>query len=136
MVRGRSLFCKTAAVTIPFLSVASAACASQAADQPSGTGAAFAALVLVALAFFLYFLPAFVGRRKQNFGAIFVLNLLLGWTLIGWVVALVWAVAKETASTQVIVNQPPLAASVFCRSCGKYSQAGSRFCASCGAPTA
>jgi Superinfection immunity protein len=123
------------ALVVLFLSVASAG-ASQTADQPSGAGADTAALVIVVVAFVLYFLPSFIGRRKQNFGAIFVLNLLLGWTLIGWVVALVWAVAKETAPTQVIVNQPPVAASVFCRSCGKYSQAGSRFCASCGAPIA
>lgn len=28
--------------------------------------------------------------------AIFVVNLFLGWTLIGWVVALAWAVTKPT----------------------------------------
>ena len=43
----------------------------------------------------IYFLPTIVGRRKRNAGAIFVLNLLLGWTLIGWVVALVWALTYE-----------------------------------------
>ncbi len=41
----------------------------------------------------LHFLPTFVAamRGHQNAVAIFVLNLLLGWTVIGWVVALVWA---------------------------------------------
>lgn len=45
----------------------------------------------------LYFIPALVAqhRHKKNLGAIFVLNLFLGWTLIGWVVALVWASAKD-----------------------------------------
>ncbi|MFQ5882888.1 MAG: superinfection immunity protein [Candidatus Methylomirabilales bacterium] len=45
----------------------------------------------------LYFIPSIVGtvRDKRNIGAIFVLNIFLGWTLIGWVVALVWAVAKD-----------------------------------------
>jgi Flp pilus assembly protein TadG len=43
----------------------------------------------------LYFLPAIVGRHKTNAKAIFVLNLLLGWTLVGWVVAMVWAVTVD-----------------------------------------
>jgi hypothetical protein len=45
----------------------------------------------------LYFLPAIVAARGNHWNkwAIFVLNLLLGWTLIGWVMAMVWAVKKE-----------------------------------------
>ena len=41
----------------------------------------------------LYFLPAIVAslRRHHNANAIFLLNLFLGWTFLGWVVALVWA---------------------------------------------
>lgn len=41
----------------------------------------------------VYFLPALVasGRHHHNAGAIVVLNLFLGWTFLGWVVALVWA---------------------------------------------
>jgi ABC-type transport system involved in cytochrome c biogenesis permease component len=39
----------------------------------------------------LYFLPTFLGRNKRQRVPIFVLNLLLGWTLLGWVGALVWA---------------------------------------------
>jgi hypothetical protein len=41
----------------------------------------------------LYFLPFIVAgmRGHQNTAAIFVLTLLLGWTGIGWIVALVWA---------------------------------------------
>ena len=45
----------------------------------------------------LYFLPsliAFLGK-KSNFMAIFALNLLLGWTLVGWVVSLVWSLSKD-----------------------------------------
>jgi hypothetical protein len=43
------------------------------------------------LAAFVYLVPSIVGRRKRNAVAIFVLNLLLGWTFLGWVLALVWA---------------------------------------------
>jgi len=51
-----------------------------------------AALVIMGC---LYFLPAIVGRKKRNYNAILILNLLLGWTLIGWVIALVWATCKD-----------------------------------------
>ena len=43
--------------------------------------------------FVIYFLPTIVAlvRHKQNVVSILLLNLFLGWTLIGWIVALVWA---------------------------------------------
>lgn len=45
----------------------------------------------------IYGLPTGVAliRGRTNTGAIFVLNLFLGWTLVGWVVALIWAVASD-----------------------------------------
>ena len=49
-------------------------------------------LVVVLL---IYFIPTIVGYRKRNAGAIFALNLLLGWTLIGWIIALMWALTYE-----------------------------------------
>ena len=52
-------------------------------------------MVKVSLSLCLYFLPAFVARHKRNAKAILVLNLFLGWTLIGWVIALVWAYVKD-----------------------------------------
>ena len=47
--------------------------------------------VLAALA--VYLIPGWVAviRRHHQSAAIMVLTLLLGWTGIGWVVALVWA---------------------------------------------
>ena len=42
---------------------------------------------------FLYFLPAFLARNKPNFTSILILNILAGWTFIGWIIALVWAIA-------------------------------------------
>jgi uncharacterized membrane protein YqaE (UPF0057 family) len=45
------------------------------------------------LLIFAYLFPTLVAvsRSHHNSSAIFVLNLLLGWTLLGWIVALVWA---------------------------------------------
>lgn len=53
------------------------------------------ALLIVAAALGLYFLPTIVGWNKRNAGAIFALNFFLGWTLIGWVVAIVWAMTYD-----------------------------------------
>jgi len=43
--------------------------------------------------FVIYFLPTIVAlvRHKRNVVSILLLNLFLGWTLIGWIVALGWA---------------------------------------------
>jgi hypothetical protein len=53
----------------------------------------------IALGLALYFLPAIVAgsREHHHIAPIFVLNLLLGWTLVGWVVSLVWAVMPVQA---------------------------------------
>ena len=50
-------------------------------------------LTIIMVMIGLYFLPTIVAASssKANAGAIFVLNLFLGWTLIGWVIALTWA---------------------------------------------
>ena len=43
--------------------------------------------------FLLYFLPTIVAllREKYDRVSIFLLNFFLGWSVIGWIVALVWA---------------------------------------------
>ena len=53
--------------------------------------------MLIAILSLFYFLPFAVAfnRKRANTGAIFALNLFLGWSLIGWVVALVWALKEE-----------------------------------------
>ena len=47
--------------------------------------------------FALYFLPALLAvvRHNKNMMAIFALNLVAGWTGIGWIVALVLALWKD-----------------------------------------
>ena len=61
-----------------------------------------------------YFLPTIIaGRRKHhNLGAIIAVNLLLGWTLLGWLIALIWsltAVHNPYSPQQAYptVHQPP-----------------------------
>ena len=47
--------------------------------------------------FVMYFLPSIIAlaRSKRDITAIVLLNFFLGWTMIGWVVALVWAVKTD-----------------------------------------
>ena len=47
--------------------------------------------------FVMYFLPSIIAfaRSKRDTTAIVLLNFFLGWTMIGWVVALVWAVKTD-----------------------------------------
>ena len=42
----------------------------------------------------LYFLPAIIAlaRGHHDGFAIFLTNLLLGWTVLGWIIALIWSV--------------------------------------------
>ncbi|EMY3554920.1 superinfection immunity protein [Flavobacterium psychrophilum] len=53
-----------------------------------------------------YFLPSIIAlfRSKSNTTAIVMLNLFLGWTFIGWVVALIWAVTKDREMQTIVVN--------------------------------
>jgi hypothetical protein len=46
---------------------------------------------VVVLIFYVVPLMIAASRRHRNFAAIAVTNLLLGWTAVGWVVALIWA---------------------------------------------
>ena len=62
-----------------------------------------------------YFLPTIIAilRQKTNTGAIFALNFFLGWSLIGWVVSLIWALSSDNVRTQTVIvnNAPPASAS-------------------------
>jgi hypothetical protein len=52
-------------------------------------------LILFVVLICIYFLPAYIGGNKKNSTSIFLLNLFLGWTFVGWVIALVWATKKD-----------------------------------------
>jgi hypothetical protein len=52
-------------------------------------------VIIIGVAF--YFLPTIVAfaRHKKQSLAIFLVNFFLGWTFLGWVGALIWAVMKD-----------------------------------------
>lgn len=84
----------------------------------------------LAVAILLYFLPAIIGRDKRDAAGIFLLNLFLGWTVIGWVIALIWAVSAEPYPRVHMV--PVAVTSRFCCRCGTTAVPGAHFCTSCG----
>ena len=71
-------------------------------------------LLIVCLGVGFYFLPflvALANKDCHNLTAIFFLNLLAGWTFIGWVAALVMALWQSAPKTlQPIIQVPPVPA--------------------------
>jgi hypothetical protein len=63
-------------------------------------------LVLVVFFAAIYFIPTMIalGRGKQNAGAIFALNLLLGWTFIGWVASFVWSLTNDPVPVSIFTQ--------------------------------
>lgn len=55
------------------------------------------AVIIIIISIPIYFLPSILAYRKQHINkiAILILNIFLGWTLIGWVGSLVWAVSTN-----------------------------------------
>jgi hypothetical protein len=56
----------------------------------------------------MYFLPTIIASLRKNLQApaIFTLNLLLGWTFVGWVVALVWSLVRSSDPPSIANASP------------------------------
>jgi hypothetical protein len=81
----------------------------------------------------IYFLPAIIGRDKKDALGIFLVNFFLGWTLIGWVVAFIWACAADHRPVSpAYLYYAPAGPGRFCSGCGTASFPGAHYCASCG----
>ncbi|TCT87612.1 superinfection immunity protein [Pseudomonas sp. LP_4_YM] len=84
-------------------------------------GSGTLAIVLFFIAVIIYFLPSFnaSSRKHPNTSSIVLLNLFLGWTLIGWVASLVWS-ASSIAKPSPIVT--PVSHAAPADSGDKYQQ--------------
>ncbi len=65
-----------------------------------GPSASLIVMILILLVLPVYFVPSLIAfkRHHRQKTAIMILNIFLGWTFIGWVIALVWSVMKEKPS--------------------------------------
>lgn len=90
----------------------------------------------------LYFTPAIVAHNREvsSRWSVTVINALLGWTLIGWAIALAMAVsgapvknAPTTASSFVPASSPAadLSGTKECPDCAERVQATARVCRFC-----
>jgi phage shock protein PspC (stress-responsive transcriptional regulator) len=50
----------------------------------------------------IYFLPSLLiwNKEKKNATVIFIVNLLAGWTFIGWLAALIWALVGDSVESE------------------------------------
>lgn len=71
-------------------------------------------LFLILLGGSIYFAPSIWAVGKRNTGAIFALNLLLGWTFLGWVGALIWAIMSKPDIKPVKAISAPV---IYCPQC-------------------
>ncbi|WP_296256110.1 MULTISPECIES: superinfection immunity protein [unclassified Pseudomonas] len=73
----------------------------------SNSSGAIGGLMLFVIGAVIYFLPTIIAksRKHPNRSSIFLLNLCLGWTLIGWVVSLVWSASSIAGTEQPLGKQ-------------------------------
>ena len=60
---------------------------------------ALGGLLLLLFALACYFLPTFVAAMRgkaHGTGGVFIVNLALGWTVVGWFAAFIWACSGTT----------------------------------------
>jgi len=67
--------------------------------------------ILFSLAMIAYIMPLAVAahRNCEATAGIAVVNIFLGWTFIGWVVALAWAASGKVKAAQTAVSTAPIA---------------------------
>ena len=71
-------------------------------------------VVLILLVACIYFLPAMIGSKREiaSAGPLFFVNLFFGWTLIGWLVCLLWAATGATKAQDDFYRAQATAAGV------------------------
>ena len=62
----------------------------------SGSSAGSALIIVLVLAFSIYFLPSIIALAKRNHRTkVILFNFFLGWTFVLWIISLVWACKRD-----------------------------------------
>jgi hypothetical protein len=71
-------------------------------------GISFAGIMMIGIGIVAYFIPGIIAgvRRHRKASLIFLVNLFLGWSVLGWIFALVWAFRANTPAEAVSVPPP------------------------------
>lgn len=59
-------------------------------------------IIIYTFGAFIYFIPSFNAYKREQFWATFVVNLLFGWTVVGWIIALIMSWHKNDKQKPVI----------------------------------
>jgi len=114
-------------------------CLLLAIDPAAGYERSVMPWIWIVLGVLAYWIPAInaKSRRHANTGAIALLNLFLGWTVIGWIVAMVWSATSnvrplpQPVYPQQVTTRP---ATVSVCQCGQQLVPNAEFCTRCGQP--
>lgn len=82
---------------------------------------------------YLYFLPTIEAnlRDKPNTQSIALVNILLGWTLVGWLVSLVWAIKEDSPVVAMVRAEQPSGDTATCPHCAETVKAAAKVCKHC-----
>ena len=100
-----------AAIGLSLLVIAIMAFEATIGDLDGGLAAglfAGAAVYDVSVGFLAYLAPLWIAlaRNHPETPAIAVVNLLFGWTVVGWLIAIVWALARTHGRTSSLHQSP------------------------------
>lgn len=76
--------------------------------------------MLLILAGIFYFIPTAISKQRdtEHDGMIFFINLVFGWTVLGWIAALIWAIVEKPKVHECPSCKSPVAvAAEICPQC-------------------
>lgn len=96
-------------------------------------GPSITSIILIALGIALYFLPNWIAiaRKHHQGNAIFITNLLLGWTALGWIAALIWSFTAVQAPQEIELDADQ-EKQKQCPDCAEMVKQAARKCRYCG----